>query len=723
MTKQKIGEILQNMTMEDKISLLTGSGAFEAVRLPEDEWNGLKMSDGPNGVKTQSGDAICFMNTCLMACSWDSEICHAMGEMLGSECIRCGVDILLAPAMNIKRTPFSGRNFEYYSEDPYLTGTLASAFVAGIGETGVNVCAKHFACNNQESNRFVQDCLVDEDTMRNIYLRAFEILFSNVEVDAVMASYNKINGVYACENEHLLKDVLRDEWGYNGVVMSDWCAVNNVVSALKSGLDLEMPGNLHNSKEKVQVAVSTGQITETEIDKKVQRLLRMHAKAKEKKEYVSVDINKLVQMTGESFVLLKNDGILPFSRQDKLLLVGNAKNPRIQGGGCAELKTNYLLNPYDEISRYASVCDNVDGYDISDWKDRLAAYDKIVVFLSLRDDCDSEAYDKKNIDFPIGQTQVIAEIALYNPNIVAVLANGSVIDVTFENQVRGVLETYYSGSYGARALAKALYGEITPSGKLAESFPMRLSDAPVCTLPQTEINVTYGEREFIGYRYYTSAGIKTRYPFGFGLSYCEFVIDNVQIMETGEYTFTVQFDVENKSDTFDGKEVVQIYLKSNNRFQPRMQLIAYQVAKLKRGEKAHYQIELDRSDFSRYVGGKKRVYEGEYGICVATSSEHVVYEQTVMLCERLKKKLDKNTLLGRVLSDDKCRPLVLKKMQAVINVWAYGEAETQKDFETERFLKESVYNMPFRAFTYFDAKQFDDKKMNELIQELNQIIT
>lgn len=723
MAKRETDEKLKNITTDEKTSLLTGSGAFDALRLPERGLNGLKMSDGPNGVKTQNGDAVCFMNTCLMACSWDGDICRTVGEMIGDESSRCGVDVLLAPAMNIKRSPLSGRNFEYYSEDPYLTGTLAAEYVKGIRQTGVGVCLKHFACNNQETYRFVQDSIVDEDTMRNIYLRAFEILLSKTDTDAIMASYNKINGVYSCENAYLLKDILRKEWGYNGVIISDWCAVKDVVTALQNGLDLEMPGNLHNSKEKIKAAVEENVISVTEIDEKTERLLNLYKNVQNKKESSGIDTERLVKITGESFVLLKNDGILPFSKKDKILLIGNAKKPRIQGGGCAQLKTNYILTPYDEISRYADVCDDIEGYDISKVKDRLSSYDKIVVFLSLADDCDSEAFDKRNISFPAEQTRAIEEIVRCNENVVAVLTNGSAVDVCFENQVRGILETYYSGSYGGRAIAKTLYGEITPSGKLTESFPIKLSDVPSYGNLQTGTYVAYSEREFVGYRYYTTYGVPVRYPFGFGLSYCEFAIDGINIARSGDYEFEVKFDVTNKSECFDGKEVVQIYLKSNNRFEPHMQLIAYRTAKLSKGEKRHYEILLDETSFSRYVGGKKRLYEGEYTICIATSSEHVLYEETFTLCKKQEKTINKDTLLGRVLCDAKYRSLVLKNMQAVINVWAYGKPETENNFEKERFLKESVYGMPFRAFTYFDEKLFDDRKMNELIDELNEIVS
>jgi beta-glucosidase len=324
MTKAK-----RQLTTSEKLVLLTGCGGMEAVDLGDGE--AIRMADGPCGVKTQDGNAVCFMSTSLMASSWDREICREVGNMIGDEALRNGVDLMLVPAINIKRSPLAGRNFEYYSEDPYLTGTLASAYINGMKKTGTLTCVKHFACNNQESFRWVQNSIVDDDTLRNVYLKAFEIVVQNTEVDCIMASYNLVNGTYACENEYLLKDILRDEWGYDGVVVSDWCAINDTVKALKNGVDLEMPGNACSSVPKWKKAYETGELSQERIDEAKDRLLALYDKKPQKKvgAPIGVDKEKLVKMTAESFVLLKNDGVLPLKKEEKLLLVGTAKNPRI----------------------------------------------------------------------------------------------------------------------------------------------------------------------------------------------------------------------------------------------------------------------------------------------------------------------------------------------------------------------------------------------------------
>lgn len=717
--KKKIKEL----NIDEKLTLLTGSGALSAIGLPKQGLQGVNMADGPYGVKTEDGDSVCFMNTCLMASSWDRELCHAYGELLGGEVTRCGKELLLVPAINIKRSPLAGRNFEYYSEDPYLTGMLAANYVNGLKSQGALTCVKHFACNNQEALRWTQNSVVDDDTLRNIYLKAFEIVVKNTSVDCVMAAYNVVNGVYACQNEYLLTDILRGEWGFDGVVMSDWCAVADLVASVNAGLDLEMPGNYANSFPKLKKAYESGALTKERIDEAVARILALYDKKPQTRvgEPINVDVEKLVQMTGESFVLLKNEGVLPFEREEKILLVGTAKNPRIQGGGCAKLKTKFLTLPYDEIAKKASVCDNIDGYDVTGWEEKLPEYDKIVVFLTLPADCDSEAFDRTQLNFPKEQTDVISALKKYNENIVAVLQNGSAVETSFDRGVKGLLETYYAGSYGAVALANVLYGRITPSGKLAESFPVAYADVPCKNQFGYKTDVVYEEREFVGYRYYTSFGVTPKYPFGYGLSYCDFEWSDMRVERKGAYSFELRMTVKNRSEKYDGKETVQIYLESESKFEPKRELISFENIKLSKGERKEIVIQLDKSAFERYRGGKKVTVDGNYAICFARDSESVAYRETFPFAREVRLELNEQTLVGSLLGNPLYREKTLEYMQKAINLWAYGEAETEYDFEDEIFLKSSVYNMPLRAFPYVDPEVFDDGKMNRLIDELKRI--
>lgn len=719
----KTKRTVKEFTIDEKLLLLTGSDAFSAMDLHEKGLNPIRMTDGPNGVKTQDGNAVCFMNTCLMASSWDKEICREVGAMIAKEANRCGKDLLLAPAMNIKRNPLAGRNFEYYSEDPYLTGILATEYVIGAQSEGVLTCAKHFACNNQETLRWTQNSIVEEDALRNIYLKAFEMLVANTDVDCIMASYNLVNGEYSCQNKHLLQDILRDEWGYKGVVMSDWCAVPEIILSMRNGLDLEMPGNAHNSFQKLKTAYEQGVISETIIDEKVNRLLRLYNKRRLQNSSKSsdIDISRLVEMTGEAFVLLKNESVLPLKIDEKILLVGNAKAPRIQGGGCAKLLSNYLTTPYQEICQIAKECENIDGYDLMDKGAELSVYDKIIVFLSLPEDCDSEAFDRTGLAFPDEQLKAIETIKNYNDNILVVLQNGSAVELPFVDDVQAILETYYSGSYGARALAKVLYGEFIPSGKLTESFPVRLADVPNVNEFGNKTNIYYKEGEFVGYRYYTTIGVKTRYPFGFGLSYAEFSWKNIRFTRKGTFDFTIDLQIENTSMRYDGKEVLQIYLKSHNPFEPKMQLVAFETVRVAKGETKNIQIRLDKSAFEYYQNGKKALLEGEYSLCVARDCENVVGEE--MFCFEMEKDLllNEQVLVGALLTSDKYRAITLAYMREIINVWAYGEPICDKNFEEDVFLRSSVYNMPLRAFTYFSADIFDDNKMNVFLETIKNI--
>lgn len=711
------------LSLNEKLRLLTGEGGFSTCSIPEENIRGVRMADGPNGVKTADGQNECIMNTGLMASSWDKEICYAMGKILGIQAVRSGVDLLLAPAINLKRNPLSGRNFEYYAEDPVLTGTLATSFIEGVKSEGVLVCAKHFACNNQEYRRWSQNSVIDDDTMRNLYLKAFEIVVKNTEVDAIMASYNRVNGTAACENRYLLTDILRKEWKFDGVIMSDWCAMDNCIESYRNGLDLEMPGNAHNTIPKLLRALEEDNLTVEDVDRKARRILDLSAKISARKANTAetIDVDGLIQMTGESFVLLKNDRILPLEKKDKLLLIGTARNPRIQGGGCAEMKTGVIRTPYEELVSCAEVCDCIDGYDIVGKEETLKDYDKILVFLTLPEDCDSEAFDRKTLRFPQEQTALIRKLGLYNSNILAVLQNGSAVDLSFESDVKGILETYYAGSYGACALKEVLYGNINPSGKLAETFPMKESDVPNSNYFGLPNDVVYAEKEFVGYRYYTTYHVKPRYPFGFGLSYADYQIQDMGIRQTDTYEFDIECRIKNLSEKYDGKETIQIYLKSENPFEPRMQLLDFATVRVKAGETVPCKITLHKEHFEHYVSGRKVARTGNYSICVATSSEQILQEFETVLTEEKEPVFDRNTLVGTLLANEKYREITLLHMRRIMNYWAYQTFETEKNFEEDVFLRHSIYNMPLRSFSYFEPNEFDDAKIENFLEELRKL--
>ena len=715
----KVKENIKRMKIEDKLRLLTGYDGFSAVRL-DGVATGVKMADGPNGVKTKDGSATCFPNTCLMASSWDRESCYELGKMLGAECRTAGVDLLLGPAINIKRHPLCGRNFEYYSEDPVLTGALASRFVKGIREEGTATCVKHFACNNQENGRWALECTVDDDTLRNLYLKAFETVVTQAKPDMIMASYSSVNGVPATENAYLLKTVLREEWGFEGVVVSDWCAVENLSSAFQNGLDLEMPGNAKITVPALQKAMENGVLTEAEIDGKVERLLRLERFVKEKPQTATVtDAEVLRKRTAEAFVLLKNEGVLPLLRTEKLLVVGwRAESPRIQGGGCAELKTKLQSSPLAEMRKYNENCDYIPAYELSAEKlSALKKYDKVVVFVCVSDKNDSESFDREDICFPAEQTACVETLCRHHEKVVVVMQNGSAVETRFAENAKGLLETYYAGSYGGGAVADALFGKTSPAGRLAESFPLSLSQVSSNANFGAKKKIVYEEREFVGYRYYTTYGVKTAYPFGFGLTYCDFKTEEIEIKRTGAYEFEISCVVKNES-AFDGKETLQVYLQSFSPFQPKLRLLDFCKVAVEKGGKKRAVIRLDKSHFERYENGKKILLTGEYAVCLAKSSEEILAEERVTLEEENLSIINEKTPLGFFLCNEKYRATALKYFEKAIKVWAFGDENATGDFEKEEFLKSSVYNMPMRSFVYFANGALDEEKLKKIVEEL-----
>ena len=723
-------EKLKELSTEEKITLLTGYDGFSAVNLPEKNLNGIKMADGPYGLKTKKGDTVCYPNPCLTACSWDEEVCRKIGDYLGRDCVNHGVDLLLAPAINIKRNPLGGRNFEYYSEDPVLTAKLAAGYVEGVKNNGVAVCAKHFACNNQEKDRWVYNCVVNDDALRNLYLTAFEILLKNAEVDCVMAAYNRINDVYCCENSYILQDILRKEWGYEGVVVSDWCAANDIIKSFKNGLDLEMPSNAHITVPALKKALKKGEITERELDEKAEKLLKLYYGVKGSVKKTETDERKkaeeLRKLTGECFVLLKNEkGVLPFRREERVLLVGtNAVSPKIQGGGCANMNTDSIQIPYEEIKKYCPRCDVIKNYDLSGAD--LSVYDKIAVFTGLSSDNDSEAIDRTTAKFPEEQLDCIKIASEKNGNVIAVLQNGGAMDLSFEPRVKGILETYYAGSFGGGAIADVLFGTTNPCGKLAETFPLSFENLPVLKEKNYGGDIFYSEGEFVGYRYFSSFGVKTRYPFGYGLSYSEYKVGNITVKRLGEYRFKVSAEIKNASSVA-GRYVLQVYLKSYDEFAPKLRLVNFVTVRLNAGEERQAELTIEKECFERYAGGKKRLVTGRYGVCVAESSENLLYEKDFDFCGESgeeKKDFTRRTLVGTLLKDEKYRKIALSFMERSILDWAFGKEAEHKscsDFEKDAFLKNSVYGMPIRAFTYFGQNDFDEDKEREMLKRLNAV--
>lgn len=641
-------------SIEDKIKLLAGSDFWHTAELEGVE--SITMSDGPHGLRkqTQTADnlglngsekAICFPSAGCVACSFDHRLVGEMGELLGDECSSEDVDILLAPAVNIKRSPLCGRNFEYYSEDPCLAGELGASFVKGLESRGVGACVKHYAMNNQETARMSVSADADERTMREIYLNVFERIM-RVSPRAVMSSYNLVNGEYVGESERLLDKILRKEWGFDGIVISDWYAVNDRVKALKAGLDLEMPGGALTGGDKITAAYKAGEISQEVIDKSYHRIVR------EAKGYAKRDLTEAydkdyhhaqaVKIATESAVLLKNDNdLLPINKGEKILFVGRfAKKPRYQGGGSSHVNAYYAGSVTEYCTGYN--VDYIDGYlpngdveeeNLSNLLELAKKYDKVLIFAGLNESDESEGYDRLSLELPKGHNRLIDELCNVNEHVGVVLFNGSPVTMPWKGKVKAILEMYLAGEGAGEACAKLLIGEANPCGRLAESFPECIEHNPsYLNYPGGE-SVEYREGVFVGYRYYTTKNIRTLFPFGHGLSYTDFKYSNLVVTNTIDGV-DVGVDITNIG-SMSGKEVVQVYISPppSKVQRPIRELKAFTKIELMPDEVVRVNLSLSHRDFAYFDNNINdwRVQGGEYVISLNRSAEECILSKTVTL--------------------------------------------------------------------------------------------
>ena len=543
------------MTLEEKAGMCSG---LDFWHLKEVEHLGIPkvmVSDGPHGLRKQDekGDhlgindsikAVCFPPAVLSACSFDRGLMEEMGKAIGREAQANDVSVVLGPAVNIKRSPLCGRNFEYYSEDPYLAGEIAAAFVKGVQSQHVGTSIKHFAANNQEYRRMSSSSEVDERTLREIYFPAFETAVKKAQPYTFMCSYNQINGTFASENKWLLTDVLRGEWGFKGYVMSDWGAVNDRVKGLEAGLELEMPASGGDNDAMIVKAVKDGALEEKILDQAVERILRIifeYADHRKPQEFtMEKDHEEAQHIAEESMVLLKNENhILPLKTSEKAAFIGGfARNPRFQGGGSSHINCFKTTNVLDSVPCDAQVVyaegfpADRDFYDkaLADEAVKAAAEaDKAVIFAGLPESFESEGYDRSHMRLPECQNRLITEILKVQPNTVIVLHNGSPVEMPWLGEIKGLLETYLGGQAGGAAAANILYGKINPSGKLAETMPLKLSDNPSYLNFGGGEKVEYREGIFVGYRYYDTKEMDVAFPFGYGLSYTTFAYSNLKL--------------------------------------------------------------------------------------------------------------------------------------------------------------------------------------------------
>lgn len=640
-----IDKIVSQMTLEEKADLCSGADFWRTQKIDRLGVLPMMVSDGPHGLRTQctgkginqSVVSVCFPSSAGLAASFDKIAAETLGKTLGKEAKEVGVGTLLGPAINIKRSPLCGRNFEYMSEDPCLAGEMAAMYVSGVQSNGVGVSVKHFAANNQETRRTTINEIIDERALREIYLRAFEIPVRKSKPWTMMCSYNRINGIYSSENEWLLKTVLRKEWGFDGFVMSDWGATADRAKGIKAGLDLEMPSSGGVNGARIIKAVQSGELDEKYLDECVRNILSVTTKAVRETEEKNYDreAHHVVakKIADECMVLLKNDGALPIAEGKKVAFLGYfAKKPRYQGGGSSH------INTYKEVSALEAAGGKVvyaQGYtDKHERNEKLLkeavetakSADVAVVFAGLPDSFESEGYDRKHMRMPDAHNELISRVAEVNPNTVVVLHNGSPVEMPWIDEVSAVLEAYLGGEAVGETVADVLWGKVNPSGKLPESFPISLADSPCGKyFPGSQLTSLYKESIFVGYRYYSTAGKKVLFPFGHGLSYTEFEYSDLKINHEGEKV-CVSLKVKNVGQVF-GKEAVQIYVGKPDSAVPRAkrELKAFEKVALKAGEEKTVCFELSERDFAFYSvnAGRYVVEKGEYKVEAAASSEDI----------------------------------------------------------------------------------------------------
>ncbi len=650
--------IVADMTLEEKARFCSGKSFWHLESLERHNIPNVMVTDGPHGLRKQvtsedhvglnkSVPATCFPTACALASTWDVDLLEEIGVALGNECRAENVTVLLGPGVNIKRHPCCGRNFEYFSEDPLLTGKLAGALIKGVQSRNVGTSIKHYAVNNQEHGRMYIDAIVDERTLREIYLRGFEIAVREAQPWTVMCAYNRVNGTFCSEHDWLLNKVLREEWGFEGLVVTDWGAANDRVAGIQGGLDLEMPGGGRVNDERVLQAVQNGNLAEADLDRAIQRnvaLGLLGADLEAAQDVVDLEANHALahRAACQSAVLLKNDdALLPLGTDQRIAVIGAfAKRPRYQGAGSSQVNPTQLDNAWDAINEFADTEPAyAAGYDpkTSELDETLIAEavaaaetaDVAVIYAGLPSIYESEGFDRSHIDLPEQHNQLIAAVTRANPNTVVVLANGAPVAMPWVDAPKAILEAYLPGQAGG-AVADLLYGRANPCGKLAETFPLSRQDvAADANFPGSGRQVLYREGLFVGYRYFDSADIPVLFPFGHGLSYTSFTYANAEIAADAA---SVSVEISNTGNLA-GAEIVQLYVHASTSpvFKPEQELKGFKKIFLAPGEARTVTFSLNQEDFAYYdIGHADWVSPGgDFEVRIGASSRDIRAKLTV----------------------------------------------------------------------------------------------
>jgi beta-glucosidase len=770
-TDAQIKALVKKMTLKEKCSLLSGADFWHTKPVDRLGIPQIMVSDGPHGLRKQdvsdgkagindSIKAVCFPAACASACSFDRDVLNTLGQTLGDECQAQDVAVLLGPAVNIKRSPLCGRNFEYISEDPYLAGELAANIINGVQSKHVGTSIKHFALNNQEFRRLTNSSNADMRTIREIYLPAFEAAVKQSQPATIMHSYNLINGNYAGESKWLLTDILRGEWGFKGVVMSDWGAVNDRCKGLESGTDLEMPSSNGINDAEVEAAIKSKKLDKKYLDESCCRLLRLVFDFVDNREEGSFDTDShhavARRIEEESIVLLKNDGILPLpsrsqtgaaklfsAKKDKIAVIGEfAQTPRYQGGGSSHINTDHVTSALDAFTSTGVKVVYSKGFEAEPNKDetiakitadRLAAEaiavakkcGTVVIFAGLPDSYESEGYDRRHINLPSFQNNLIEKIAAVNKNVIVVLHNGSPVTMPWLSKVRAVVEAYLGGEAVGEAVVNVLTGKVNPSGKLAETFPLRVEDTPAYPyFASDKKNTNYHEGIFVGYRYYDLKAMPVLFPFGYGLSYTTFKYSNLSLSKKtikDNDTLTVKVTVTN-TGLVDGKEIVQLYVSDNTQsgVRPPKELKGFAKVFVKAGGSAEATFTLDKRSFAWFNTELNDWYAatGDYDIMIGTSSRDIVLVDTVHFTTNVKVPfiIDENTTVGDLMADKRTAKVVkdiLSKMPSLL----MSGGDSSHEAISEEMIAQMFDQQPIRGLKIFsNLNQSQTTKLLKALQ-------
>ena len=762
MEREKIQNLISQMTLEEKAGMCSGADFWklkcvERLGIPQ-----VMVTDGPHGIRKQaesadhlgineSEKAICFPAGCATASSFDRDLIRRQGELLGQECQAMNVSTILGPAMNIKRSPLCGRNFEYYSEDPYVSTEIAAALIEGVQSKNVGTSAKHFVANNQEKRRMTNSSDADERTLREIYLASFEGAIKKAKPWTVMSSYNRINGEFVGDNKEYLTDILRKEWGFDGYVVSDWGAVNDRISSLAAGLDLEMPPGDYENDRLIVKAVQEGKLDESVVDQACERILNIIFRYTENRDEKAVfdyekDHKAAAEIEAECMVLLKNENeILPLTSDKKIAFIGKyAKTPKYQGGGSSHInswKVESALEAAKEIPELANVT-FAEGYQ--DEKDEVieelqmkavkaaAEADVAVLFLGLPDNFESEGYDRKHMNLPNCQNELVEKVLEVQKHVVVVLHNGSAVIMPWKDQVEGILEAYLGGEAVGKAVAEVLAGIKNPSGRLAETFPLRLEDTPCyLTYGKGFDNADYREGVFVGYRYYTSRKMETAFPFGHGLSYTTFAYSDLQLDKkemTDKESVQVSVKVKNTGNRA-GKTVVQLYVEAPETevIRPVRELRGFEKIFLEAGEEKTVTFILGERAFAYWNTLIHDWYaeEGTYKVMIGENADQMCVgeEITVHPTKELPKTYSLNTCLGELMRDPKAQAVMGPFMQGMAqNDAAADMAEAQKNDTSgavnQEMMAAMMEGMPLRQLLSF-VPGIKREMLEQIVNALN----